>query len=160
MGRPKGSKNKRKARRRFMSDSYIIDNGGSGKEVPIVKRANQLDAILAKADAPRVVEKPKDEVVAGDETTKAYKSSFGGKEESVIEEPKNLVYGHCNNCRLELTEEKVVKNAIDWLRGEDGTLTKAATRFSIFCKNCMKFICVLDNDAQKMLNDMIRKGTR
>ena len=141
-----------------MADSYVIDNGGEGKEVPVPKRVNPIDALVAKADALRGTEKPKDEVVAGDETTKAYKASFAGKEEGVVPElEKDLIYGHCNNCRLELTEEKVTKQPTEYVKNEDGSFGKTATRFSIFCKNCMKFITLVDQDAAKMLQDMIKK---
>ena len=160
MSRPKGSKNKRKAKERKIMENYYVSDGTGGKEIPIIKKEDPFKAILSDAKAPRTEEKAEDEVVAGDELPKSYKAAFSGKEESVVEIPKDVVYGHCNNCRIELTEDKVTKNAIDWIRAEDGTLTKAATRFSIFCKNCMKFICILDRDAQKMLNDMVRKGTK
>jgi hypothetical protein len=161
MGRPKGSKNKRKAKeRKIMADSYVIDNGGEGKEVPVPKRVDAFKDILRAPAAPRNEEKTKSESVAGDAVVNEYKASFAGKEESVIEQPKEIIYGHCNNCRVELTEEKVVKTPIDYLRGEDGTLTKAASRFSVFCKNCMKFITIIDRDAAKMLQDMIRKNAR
>ena len=99
--------------------------------------------------------------MAGDETTKAYKAAFEGKEEGIIpEQSKDLVYGHCNNCRLELTEDRVVKTPIDYLKAEDGTMTRFASRFSVFCKQCMKFVTVIDRDAQKMLENMIRKGVK
>jgi hypothetical protein len=163
MGRPKGSKNKRKAKEiTVMVDSYIINNGGEGKEVPIPKRQDAFKSILAKADAPTIEEKGEDDpLTAGDSVAKEYKDSFAGKEEGVVvEKSKEIVYGHCNNCRTEMTEERVVKTPIDYLRNEDGSLSKAASRFSIFCKQCMKFITILDRDAQKLLQEMIRKNIR
>jgi len=142
-------------------DKYYVSDGNGGKEIPIIKKEDPYKAILAKAEAPTSREKVHDEVVAGDATTKEYKTSFAGKEESVVTEPeKELVYGHCNNCRVELTEDKVTKNAIDYQRNEDGSLSKIASRFSVFCKNCMKFITIIDRDAVKMLQDMIKKGVR
>ena len=165
MGRTKGSKNKRKVKERVMVDSYIINNGGEGEEIPITKRDNPMDTILEASKAPKTAEKvpdqPQSPLAVGDALTKEYKDSFAGKEESiVVENPKEIVYGHCNNCRLELTEERVIKNAIDWTRTEDGTLNKYASRFSVFCKNCMKFICIIDKVAQKMLDEMIKRNVR
>jgi hypothetical protein len=142
-------------------NEYYVSDGNGGKAVPIPVKQDPFKDILKKADAPRTEEKPKDEPTPGDATVAESKAVFAGKEESVAVEPeKEVTYGHCNNCRLELTEEKVVKNAIDYLRNEDGSLSKAASRFSVFCKQCMKFITVIDQDAQKLLNEMIRKGVR
>lgn len=144
-----------------MGDSYVIDNGGEGKEMPVPKREDAFKAILGASKAPRIEEKVKDEVVAGDATTTAYKASFAGKEESVVPETeKDIIYGHCNNCRLELTEDKVVKQPIEYVKTEDGSLSKTATRFSVFCKSCMKFITLIDQAAAEMLQSMIKKGIR
>jgi hypothetical protein len=143
-----------------MADNYYVSDGNGGKEIPIPVKIDPFKDILKKAETPRSPEKPKDEPVAGDATVGKYEASFAGKEESVVETPKEVVYGHCNNCRLELTEDKVVKNAIDYQRNHDGSLSKAASRFSVFCKNCMKFITLIDNDAAKMLQDMIKKTSR
>ena len=77
-----------------------------------------------------------------------------------IEPAKELIYGHCNNCRLELTEAKVVKTPISYLTNEDGSMSKTASRFSVFCKNCMKFITLIDQDAAKMLQEMIHKNLK
>lgn len=142
-----------------MSEKYYVSNGDGAKEVEIIKKEDPFKSILAKAEAKKIEEKPKDDLVAGDETIPYSKAAFAGKEEGV-ELPKDLVYGHCNNCRVELTEDKVVKNAIDWLRNEDGSLSKKANRFSVFCKQCMKFITVIDQDAAQMLQNMIRKGIK
>ena len=144
-----------------MSESYFVSDGNGGKEVKIQAHEDPFKAILAKPEGRRTEEKPKDEPTAGDETIAQSKAAFAGKEESVATEPeKELIYGHCNNCRLELTEKKVVKNAIDYQRNHDGSLSKAASRFSVFCKNCMKFVCVIDRDANKLLEEMIRKGIK
>ena len=144
-----------------MSEKYYVSDGNGGKEVEIPVKIDPFKAILAKPEAKKREEKPKDEVVAGDETVAQSKAAFEGKEEAVVPEPeKEVVYGHCNNCRLELTEDKVIKNAIDYQRNEDGSLSKAASRFSVFCKQCMKFVTVIDFDAAKMLQDMIRKGVK
>ena len=142
-------------------EKYYVSDANGGKEIDIPVRKDPFESILKKAEAPKGPEKVKEVPVAGDDTVEAYEASFEGKEEALAADPKKeLVYGHCNNCRLELTEDKVVKNAIDYLRNEDGSLSKAASRFSVFCKNCMKFITVIDRDAQKLLNEMIRKGVR
>lgn len=161
MGRPKGSKNKKRKGVNFMGESYVINDGGSGKEVPVPHREDPFKAILKAPAAPRIEEKVEDEVVAGDEVVGQYKASFAGKEESVeIEPEKEVIYGHCNNCRLELTEERVVKQPIEWLKNEDGSMSKVANRFSVFCKSCMKFVTLIDREAQKMLQNMIRKGVK
>jgi hypothetical protein len=143
-----------------MNESYVINDGGTGKEVPVPKRVNPLDSIVAAPTAPRTEEKPKTEPVAGDDTVAEYKGSFAGKEESLVEPKKEVVYGHCNNCRLELTEKKVVKQPIEWLKNEDGTMSKVANRFSVFCKSCMKFVTLIDKDAADMLQNMIKKGIK
>jgi|SRR5579864_50708 len=145
-----------------MSEKYYVSDGNGGKEVSIPVREDPFKAILAKPEAPKSEEKAPEPVqVAGDDLAQESKAAFSGKEEGMVpEQPKEVVYGHCNNCRLELTEDKVVKTPIDYIRAEDGTLTKAASRFSIFCKNCMKFVTIIDRDAQKLLNDMIRKNVR
>jgi len=158
MGRPKGSKNKRKVQERVMVDSYIINNGGEGKEVPIVKKVDPFESILSRPEAKKNEEKPKEAILAaGDTLSHEFKDSFAGKIEEVIEPKKDVIYGHCNNCRLELTEDRVVKQPIEYLKNEDGSFSKTATRFSVFCKNCMKFITLIDKDAAKMLQEMIRK---
>lgn len=141
-------------------NEYYVSDGNGGKAVPIPVKQDPFKDILKKPEARKVEEKPKDEVVAGDATIEQSKAVFNAKEEAVAEDPKKVVYGHCNNCRLELTEDKIVKTPIDYVRAEDGTLTKAASRFSIFCKNCMKFVTIIDKDAAKMLQDMIRKNAR
>lgn len=144
-----------------MTEKYYVSDGNGGKEVPIPFREDPFKSILAKPEARKKEEKPKEEPVVGDATIAQSKAAFAGKEESVVtEEPKELVYGHCNNCRLELTEEKVVKQEIDWIRNEDGTLSRTANRFSVFCKQCMKFVCVIDKMAAEMLQNMIRKGIK
>lgn len=147
-----------------MTEKYYVSDAEGGKEVPVPVRQDPFKDILATPEAQNKPEKaesqPQQPLTAGDAVTKEYKDSFAGKEEGVVEPPKEVVYGHCNNCRLELTEEKVTKQPIDYLKAEDGTMTRYASRFSVFCKGCMKFITVIDKDAQKMLQDMIRKGAK
>jgi hypothetical protein len=158
MGRPKGSKNKRKVRERVM-DKYFVSDANGGKEIPIPKRQDPFEAILKKAEADSSKEVILSETqAAGDALVHETKNAFAGKEEAIVpEESKEVIYGHCNNCRLELTEDKVVKQPIEWNRNEDGSLSKIATRFSVFCKSCMKFICLLDKQAAQMLDEMIHK---
>lgn len=137
-----------------MADKYVVsDATQQEREVP--KRDNPLDSIVEVPKAQKTEEKaPEPTLTAGD------KAAFKGQEEAVIEPPKEVIYGHCNNCRLELTEDRVVKTPIDFLKAEDGTMTRFASRFSVFCKQCMKFVTLIDKDAAKLLQEMIRKNVR
>jgi hypothetical protein len=143
-----------------MNESFVINNGGEGKEVPVPKRVNPLDSIVAAPTAPRTEEKPKTEPVAGDDTVREYKDSFAGKEEAVVVEPVQEEQFYCKNCRRHFYGKDVRKEPIDYARAEDGTLSRCASRFSVFCKVCALFLRVIDQDAQKMLNEMIRKGIK
>jgi L-cysteine desulfidase len=158
MGRLKGSKN-RKVKERIM-EKYFVSDASGGKEVEIPIRKDPFEAILKKAEADSSKEVIVNESqAAGDALVRETKNSFVGKEEEVVvDKSKDLTYGHCNNCRLELTEDKVVKQPIEYQRAEDGSFTKIATRFSVFCKNCMKFITLIDQQAVQMLQDMIHKN--
>jgi L-cysteine desulfidase len=143
-----------------MGDKYVTSNA-TNKETEIVHRENPLDAIVKATKPEKRPNPPEGDLVAGDDTIAASNAVFEGKEESVaIDQQKEITYGHCNNCRIELTEDKVNKQEIDWIRNEDGTLSKSASRFSVFCKSCMKFITIIDHNAAKMLQDMIRKNVK
>lgn len=139
-------------------EKYYVSDASGGKEVPIPVRQDPFESILKKPEALKNEEKVLNESLAtGDAIVQESQSAFAGKEEAVVEQPKEIIYGHCNNCRLELTEDRVVKTPIDYARNEDGSMSKTATRFSVFCKNCMKFVTLIDRDAAKMLQDMIKK---
>jgi hypothetical protein len=136
------------------ADKYVVSDA-TQQEKDVPKRDNPLGSLVEAPKAEKTEEKaPEQPLTAGD------KAAFKGQEEAVIEPPKNVVYGHCNNCRLELTEERVVKTPIDWTRNEDGTISRTANRFSVFCKQCMKFVCVIDKMAAEMLQNMIRKNIK
>jgi hypothetical protein len=143
-----------------MNESYVINDGGTGKEVPVPKREDAYKSILGSPAAPTVNEKPKVEPVAGDATVAEYKGSFAGKEEAVVVTPVQEEQFYCKNCRRHFDGKDVRKEPIDYLRNHDGSLSKAASRFSVFCKVCALFLRVIDNDAQKMLSEMIKKGIR
>jgi hypothetical protein len=138
MSRPKGSKNKRKGKEKIMQDNYLVSDGAGAKEVPILKREVPPEPIVEAQDAPKI-DQP--------------------ATESVVTPPPEETF-YCSNCRLHLKDEQIVKQPIDYQRNEDGSLSKAASRFSVFCKNCYKFLRILDRDAQKLLNEMVRKSVR
>ena len=145
-----------------MAEKYYVSDGNGGKEVEIPTKVDPFKSILAPSQANKSEEKVPDPTpTAGDDIVEESKAAFAGKEEAIVpEEPKEIIYGHCNNCRLELTEEKVVKQPIEYIKNEDGSFGKTATRFSVFCKQCMKFVTLIDADAAKMLQNMIKKGIR
>jgi nitrous oxide reductase len=145
-------------------EKYYVSDAAGGKEVEIPVRQDPFESILAKPEAQKAEEVVvNDTLAAGDDLALKSKDAFAGKEEALVVEPeekKEITYGHCNNCRLELTETRVVKQPIEFERAEDGSYTKTATRFSVFCKQCMKFITLIDQEAVKMLDEMIHKNVK
>ena len=62
-----------------MNDTYFVSDGAGGREVPIIKKQDPFEAILKKPEAPTVTEKPKVDLVAGDEIVPQSKAAFAGK---------------------------------------------------------------------------------
>lgn len=141
-----------------MSDKYVTSNA-TNKETEIVHRENPIDSIVKASKAENKADQLKDDLVAGDEAVTSSNAVFEGKEEGVVVTPPKETF-YCSNCRKHYNDEEVRKEAIDYVRAEDGSLTKSASRFSVFCNVCAKFFRVIDNNAQRMLNDMIRKNVK
>ena len=147
-----------------MADKYFVSDGHGAKEVEIPAKQDPFKSILAKDEGHKTSEKAAEStespLAAGDALKQEYTDSFGVKEESVVVEPKSKEEFNCRNCQRRYSEDEVRKEPIDWIRNEDGTLSKSASRFSVFCKVCGYFFRVLDNNAAKMLQDMIRKNVK
>ena len=141
-------------------EKYYVSDGNGAKEVNIPQREDAFKSILGASNSPKNEENTQPNLVAGDAVVEASNAVFEGKEESVIVEPPAKETFYCSNCRKHYSDEEVRKEAIDYQRNEDGTLSKSASRFSVFCKVCAKFFRVIDNDAAKMLKDMVRKNVR
>jgi hypothetical protein len=64
---------------------------------------------------------------------------------------------HCNNCRVDLSSDMITKLALDYRKNEDGSLVADIMRFSIFCKQCNFFIAIVDPDASKQLQKIVKR---
>jgi len=170
MPRTKGSKDKRprmrrtkaelyQVRREVMVDKYLVSDDG-GKEVPVIRKESAVDSTPRPQNAPNTGEKAPTQPQAGDAAAANPTANFAGQEEAVVVEPVQKETFYCGNCRRHYSDEEVRKEAIDYARSEDGSLTKCASRFSVFCKVCARFLRIIDKDAAKMLNEMIRKNIK
>jgi hypothetical protein len=64
---------------------------------------------------------------------------------------------YCSTCREWFLEDKADKRPMGFNRAEDGTILTTASRFSIFCPSCAKFISIQDPETDAKIKNAIDK---
>jgi hypothetical protein len=64
---------------------------------------------------------------------------------------------YCSTCREWFLEDKADKRPMGFDRSEDGTILATASRFSIFCPSCAKFISIQDPETDAKIKNAIDK---
>ena len=64
----------------------------------------------------------------------------------------------CVNCKVQIPDSKAKKEPTNYVREEDGTISKEFTRFSVFCPTCQAFLCLVADEDARLLNNMLYKN--